>query len=68
MDALAAAQKRIAEALGGGESAAGAAAEATEELGKANWQAVQGGMSLRKNLGDIANSMIAGMDPMQVLI
>lgn len=67
-DALAAAQKRIAEALGGGEAAAGAAAEATEELGKANWQAVQGGMSLRKNLGDIANSMIAGMDPMQVLI
>lgn len=43
------------------------ATDAVGDLEKANWQAVQGGQSLKKNLGDIAQSLMAGMSPMQVL-
>ena len=41
-------------------------AKATEDLGKANWQTVQAAQSLKKNLGDVVSSLVAGMDPIQV--
>lgn len=41
-------------------------AKATGDLGKANWQTVQAAQSLKKNLGDVVSSLVAGMDPIQV--
>ena len=43
-------------------------AEATESLGKANWQTVMGAQSLKKNIGDVIQSILAGQSPMQVFM
>lgn len=38
------------------------------QLGEVNWQTAQGAQSLKKNLGDIVQSLIAGQSPMQVFM
>ena len=43
-----------------------AATSSTSGLGDANWQTAQGAQSLKKNIGDVVQSLVSGQSPMQV--
>jgi len=42
--------------------------ETESALGKVSWQTAQGAQSLKKNIGDIVQSLLAGQSPMQVFM